>query len=513
MLRFLAALFPAVMLVAQTNAPVCAVEGSVVNAATGEPIVRAHVMLMGPGGQKAVTTDTTGHWSFPSVGCGQTQVIATRPGFLQGAFGQPRPGAAFRPVILVSGEPLHDVKIQLTPQAVVSGKVVDDHGDPLANAMVQALAPRIVAGLRTFQNVNTQSTNDLGEYRLANLPPGKYIICATPQVVPFAFEPGDVSTVLGPACYPGPPDSSSAGTIEARGSENRADFTLSQVPSVKIRGSITNAVRGVGISLTKRFAMNGGRSQPGMVRPDGTFEVPSVIPGSYLLATDFFEGGRRLTARVPIEVGASDVEGVTVRLEPGFSLAGSVRVESAQGQTAAPQNIRISLRAVDPQLAGGGQFAWNSTHDAFTISELTPGNYWLEAFTNGSWYVKSATLGGRDLLKEPAVLSAGAGRIEMTVRDDAGQIEDADGQPAAGWVMVLQDGRTPRNIMSMPDGHFSIPGIAPGEYKVYSWDDWQQVEYANPDWMRRFASGTSVTIDPAQTAHIKLRRQNVPDTP
>src|SRR4051812_30533217 len=86
----------------------CAIEGLVVNALTGEPIPRAHVTAMGPKGQSATSSDNEGRWHFTGLSCGQTQMTATRPGFLQGALGQPRIGAIFRPVILSSGSPLRD---------------------------------------------------------------------------------------------------------------------------------------------------------------------------------------------------------------------------------------------------------------------------------------------------------------------------------------------------------------------------------------------------------------------
>ncbi|MES1258715.1 MAG: hypothetical protein ABUS51_09800, partial [Acidobacteriota bacterium] len=60
------------------------------------------------------------------------------------------------------------------------------------------------------------------------------------------------------------------------------------------------------------------------------------------------------------------------------------------------------------------------------------------------------------------------------------------------------------------DGRFSVANLAPGDYKVYAWDDWQQVEYANPDWMSRNASGSAATVDAGQTVQVKLRQLQVP---
>src|SRR5438270_3335454 len=80
----------------------CAIGGLVVNAITGEPVPRAHIVVMGANGQTGTSSDNQGQWHFAGLACGQTQVIATRPGFLQGSLGQPRLGGVFRPVILVT---------------------------------------------------------------------------------------------------------------------------------------------------------------------------------------------------------------------------------------------------------------------------------------------------------------------------------------------------------------------------------------------------------------------------
>ena len=492
----------------------CALDGSVVNADTGEPIVRAHVSVMNPGGQKSVVTDASGLWSVTGIACGQTQIFVTRIGFLQRYYGAPRAGGLFVPLILAPGEVAHDVKIALTPQAVVSGKVLDDQNDPVQGAQITALTPRIAAGLRTFQVTASAMSNDLGDYRLAGLQPGRYIICATAggQINPLSASDFDAATVMGVRCFPGPPEGGSAGAMELRGPDTRADFTLTRVPAAKVRGTILNAPRGVGISLSRRGVNINGRAQPGVVRPNGVFEIPGVLPGSYLLATDFWEAGKRLAARVPIEVGGADVEGVNVRLEAGFPVTGTVRLETKKGQPDVFPQVPITLRAVDP--SGGGQLVWNKAHDGFTINELTPGSYRLESLSNGPWFLKSATLAGRDISKESVPLSQAAGPIDVVLSDDTGAlegtVEDADGKPVAGWVMVLREGRSPRNIMSQADGHFTVPTLAPGDYTVCAWDDWQQVEYANADWMQRNAAPVRATVEGGQTVQVRLRQQKTP---
>jgi hypothetical protein len=71
--------------------------------------------------------------------------------------------------------------------------------------------------------------------------------------------------------------------------------------------------------------------------------------------------------------------------------------------------------------------------------------------------------------------------------------------------MVMQEGRSPRSMPVGADGHFRVANLAPGDYKVYAWDDITQVAYAEPEWMRRQGDkGQSVTVSAVQTAQVKL---------
>src|SRR5580658_2614071 len=60
----------------------CAIDGSVVNSQTGEPIARAHITLNSAGSPASTSTDSSGMWSLSNVACGPAPLLVTRPGFL-----------------------------------------------------------------------------------------------------------------------------------------------------------------------------------------------------------------------------------------------------------------------------------------------------------------------------------------------------------------------------------------------------------------------------------------------
>src|SRR5207248_4112613 len=104
------------------------------------------------------------------------------------------------------------------------------------------------------------------------------------------------------------------------------------------------------VSLMKR---SGKVDLPGnygaSVRPDGKFDITAVPPGSYFLQANCFNKRARLWARVPIEVGSGDVDGVTLRLEPAATVRGVIRYESQSGKAAQkPNRLGVALRSSDP---------------------------------------------------------------------------------------------------------------------------------------------------------------------
>jgi hypothetical protein len=296
------------------------------------------------------------------------------------------------------------------------------------------------------------------------------------------------------------------------GRETQVDFSVRQVPAVRVRGTVSGMPKnqGAAVTLQQRGASRGPVNvRPANITPDGHFEVRGVTPGSYVLATDYWEAGNRLTARVPVEVGGADVEGIAIHLEQGPSISGSVRVESTTGKTLPNQAWALNLRSSD-QALGGGQLKWGKDHATFTIADTTPGTYRLEGTPPPPFYLKSAMLGGRDLTREEMPIGQSVGQLEVVISDDSGSIkgvvQDSDGQPAArATVMAMQEGRSPRNFASGPDGHFRIANLAPGDYRIYAWDDIAQVEYADAEWMQRHGGkGQPATVSPGQTVSLKL---------
>jgi hypothetical protein len=434
------------------------------------------------------------------VPCAPAGVMVTRPGFLQ---------RAGRAVNLASGSPVHDMKIELTPQSVFYGKVLDDQGDPVMGAEVAVFIERIAEGHVSFQRNYGGLTNDLGEYRVPSVTRGKYIVCSSARNAL-----GGENIVGVQTCYPGPIEGGTASAMEVpAGREIKVDFTMREAPAVHVRGTVTGLPEGknIGINIVPRGPATNAVNVGGGNGRDGKFDF-RVPAGSYMISADYFEGGKpnHLLARVPIEVGATDIDNVTVAMDSGFSITGQVRIVSPSRQSV-KQQFGINLRPVEPT-TGASQLKWDADQTSFAFHDVSPGAYRLDVFPPSPFYVKSAALAGQDILNSEFSVTQSAGPVEIVLGDDGGSIEgdvvDSDGQPAAGGVIALRNGRA---TLVQGVGHFKVLNLAPGDYTVYAWDDANQVPYADQDWMRRYAgSGTAVTVSSGQSVQVKLTQQKVP---
>jgi hypothetical protein len=119
------------VLVAQ---PRCSIRGTVVDALTNQPLTKAEVFADSEddlGLPVRRITDLQGAFCFEDLAAGDYTLKAGHARYIDSYYGQRRPNGPGE-VLHVSGrEPLVLGAIKMAPQAVISGSVVDDDGDPV----------------------------------------------------------------------------------------------------------------------------------------------------------------------------------------------------------------------------------------------------------------------------------------------------------------------------------------------------------------------------------------------
>jgi len=169
------------------------IAGQVIDAGTNLPIGGATVM-MGPrfaavraGGPAPVVagpirliTGADGRFVIHDLPKGSYIINANADGYLGGTSGQTRPGATSEPIDVGDGERVTNVRIRLWKNAVVTGTVVDEAGEPAVVTPVRVYRRIAVAGRVRYTPTVYATTDDRGVYRASGLSPGDYIV-AVPQ--------------------------------------------------------------------------------------------------------------------------------------------------------------------------------------------------------------------------------------------------------------------------------------------------------------------------------------------
>ena len=162
------------------------IEGQVMNLKAGSPLKKATVQLVmmnaggGGGGRgpmpppvrRVAETDEQGRFAFANLDPGKFQLSAERQGFLRQNYGARKYSGGGTPVLVAEGQNVKSIVFQLVPQAVITGKVLDEDGEGMAGEPVRALRYVYRGGKRQWTTVGTAQTSDIGEFRLPNLEPG-----------------------------------------------------------------------------------------------------------------------------------------------------------------------------------------------------------------------------------------------------------------------------------------------------------------------------------------------------
>ena len=162
------------------------ITGRVLSTDTGAPLRRAQVRLSAPEiGVKMALTDAEGRFEFKELPAGRFTLNASKSGYVNVQYGQTRPFESGRPIELADKQVLGKADIGMPRGGVISGRIVDEFGEPLPDAVVSAMRQSWSNGRRRLLPTGrTAQTNDLGQFRMYGLPPGEYYVsrdaCATP---------------------------------------------------------------------------------------------------------------------------------------------------------------------------------------------------------------------------------------------------------------------------------------------------------------------------------------------
>lgn len=432
------------------------VEGVVVSADLGRPVRRAAVRLSSvvPRPPHTTVSDDAGRFRFDGVAAGEFVLTASKPGYLESTFGQRQPGSG-RPgtaIAVANGQRVERLSIPIARGGVLAGTVADDGGEPAFGTEVRAYKAVWQSGERSLRLAGSDRADDRGQYRVGALPPGEYLVMASPAGDPANREdmslagpllggvamgrlarPGGAamtntatSSGYAPVFFPGTTSSAAAMRVTIGVSEERGglDMQLPLVPMTRLTGIITGdnggAAPGTMVRLTDL-----DMPVPGLgIRvtgsgPDGQFSFDDVPPGRYRLHAQTGPANRVIVEETPA--------GAKVMME----FTSAAREEAAGPASAVPFGSTPS----------SSEARWASAEVTLTGGAAPPVALVLQPGVTVSGRVAFDGTG-----ETPADLSSF--RVTLTAADPA------DPGLSTSLAQVAADGR------------FTIAGVAPGAYRV-----------------------------------------------
>jgi hypothetical protein len=172
-------------LLALLQQPTTTVRGIISDAQVNRPLARVNIELQDQTGKAlhVAITGEDGRFAIPGVVPRQHKLVAMRNGYVVTDPGDRARGG--RSVAVIPTFP--EIQVAMIRTVSVSGRITDRAGQPLVNLEVQALQLSYEEGRRRLNSVASARTNDLGEYRIYWLPPGRYYVKATPVATSFTM--------------------------------------------------------------------------------------------------------------------------------------------------------------------------------------------------------------------------------------------------------------------------------------------------------------------------------------
>jgi hypothetical protein len=540
------------------------ITGSIVIAGAGQPARRARVVLSfssssesgSGGGSQTMTTDDNGTFTFSALPAGRFSLMASKPGYISGSYGQKRPGRSGTPIQLGDGQRIQ-VQLQIWRGGVITGTLVDENAEAVPGTPVRALRYVMQSGVRTLQNAGNSQTDDRGVYRIYGLQPGDYLVFATPrntnQQGGEAARQAEMQALmqraelmarneqtqaeaqslmervaqLRNAAGDASDEPATASTIALAAGEEKSgiDFQYQVVPISRIDGIVTSAgsqmPQNVQITL-----VNNGFSAPGIgpggARADaqGSFRIANVPPGQYTVVARGTiggpgrEGGPGGRGFGP---GRGNPPAVDGRGPGGPGTQTATRYWATADVTVDGRNVANVMLT----LQSGMNVA--DSDGRFTISSVVPGRYRMTASTGGTtgWYVGSAVVDGQDSLDFPIEVKPGQAITNAVVTfvdrqsELTGMIVNDRAEPVLDYSLIVYpaDQRywTPqaRRIQSTrpaTDGRYSFRNLPAGDYRIAPVMDPEPGSWFDPAFLQQLDSAAvHVTIADGEKKEQNLR--------
>ena len=489
-----------------------AIAGIVLDRESNAPIRRVVVTLSTVEAQPqdaAAWSDSAGRFVFGNLPPGRYQVRAQKRGYRTTPFGTDAPNRPPAIIVLADGESRSDLVIRLQHFAAISGVVLDEDGEPVEYAEVVALMPAFQRTERKLRGVSQARTDRDGRYRIDSLESGSYAIMARHSFEPVTKTQSEVTAGAAPQqylhgvqYYPGTDRSRSAALVPIQGGKEieGIDFRLPSLPMVSLQVRVVPPgevdPNNVSVTAVREDSLDGSNTGPSMTSPDFRYQFTTLTAGAYEIIAQASVEGRQYRGiqHVQVEPGNPDV---TMTLEPGVDLAGTVSVEGP-GSAEHPASYVALVRGDDRLRQSEPLRASVNKDGTFRVMNVSPGIWDIDVGPiPSSGYLKSMELGNQDVLTQDMVINSRTAEplkivLSTQAASVAGSVKGIAGVPGRAGVLLVPDGKFRhvvsfyRLIASDETGHFEIKRATPGTYKLYAFEELNPNLIEDPEFLKPF---------------------------
>jgi Carboxypeptidase regulatory-like domain len=498
------------------------IAGTVVSKVDSHPLANAQVAIASTKARQqsiSVLTSDDGKFQFTGIPTGKYSLSGAKRGFIPAGYDQHDQFST----AIVTGADLdtEHLVLKLDPDSVISGKVLDEAGEPVRDATIALYRDNRFEGANRIQNFRGAQTNDLGEFEIPNLTPGTYFLSAGAQPWYAVHPPSDMARSAGfdpsldvtyPATYYGDvTDAESATPISVRGGEHlQLDVHLNPVPSLHVIVHVPSS--GNNQFPFPQFEQTGfdgstpvERTENRMITP-GTWEISGIPAGKYNVRLMGQNSAGQING---VNIDASTPELDTSTAEPMCSV--KVSVSYVDAPPTGPHGVMLQ--------SGSSRFNAGRPLDAKNEAQfenLASGRYEVFVFGGagrfsvGRLQAEGATVAGHTVTLE----SGASATLLISAMKGTSEIEGLvkrSGKAVAGAMVVLVP-RDPggnhdlfRRDQSDLDGTFIFHNVLPGSYTTVAIENGWDLDWAQPELILPYAKrGVAIQVGDKPAQHLNL---------
>jgi len=506
------------------------ISGTVVGKTDGHPLDRARVLLRDSKARQepqTIFTSQDGKFVFENLKAGKYTLQGVKRGFVTAAYDQHDQYSTA--IVTGAGLDTENLILKLTPQAIISGRVLDEAGEPLRHAMVTLYRNVHFQGIDEIQGAGNAQTDDLGAYEFPSLLPGTYFLSVHAEPW-YAVHPrsevghensgegrdaaANVDRTLDVAYpltyYENATEADTATPIHSNGGEHlQIELHLNPVPALRlIFHAPASQNQGFTVPQVEQPVFDGSaylQTTPQFIAP-GVVELTGIPAGRYNIQ---IPGQNAMTLLNGIEL-SKDGEVDSSAAEPVATVKASVNVP---GEDTIPKGLSVAL--VQGRRFVGGLHGVNAKGET-EIPQVPAGTYDVRVFGGGKWYtIVGISADGAQVKGHSVALAAGASTtIALTVAAgvEVQGVAKKAGKPFAEAMVVL----VPKNVagnrdffrrdQSDLDGSFSLRAVVPGSYTLVAIEDGWDLDWSRPEIIAAYVkSGRPIEVRSETSKPIEVR--------